>query len=261
MTHDSLDSTPKSEASLRINCHDCSLNRFCLPVSLREAEISELEGIIKRNRPIHKHDYLIRAGEPVQHVYALRSGAIKTYLLTADGVEQITGFHLPGELIGLDAIGRDNYPSYSVALETSAVCTIPLHQLEELAGVIPGLRKQLLSTMSREIHVEHERHSHSRDSAEQRFAAFLLNLSARYSQRGLSASKFVLPMKRCDIGNFLGMTTETVSRLFTRFREQGLIDGEGREVRLLDIQALCRQGHPHDEEGRQEQNSDVPNQR
>ncbi|WP_342245669.1 fumarate/nitrate reduction transcriptional regulator Fnr [Pseudomonas sp. OTU5201] len=242
MTHDSLGSTPESEARLNINCHDCSLSRFCLPVSLLEAEISELEGIIKRNRPLHKHDYLIRAGEPVQHVYALRSGAIKTYLLSADGVEQITGFHLPGELIGLDAIGCDNYPSYSVALETSAVCTIPLHQLEELAGTMPVLRKQLLGIMSREIHAEHERHSHSRDSAEQRFAAFLLNFSARYSQRGLSASNFVLPMKRCDIGNFLGMTTETVSRLFTRFREQSLIGNEGREVHLLDLPALCLQG-------------------
>lgn len=227
-----------------VTCHDCSLSHLCLPDSLLEAEISRLEGIIKRNRPLHKHEYLIRAGDSVQNVYALRSGAIKTYLLNPDGVEQITGFHLPGELIGLDAIGEDGYPSYSVALETSMVCAIPLHQLEELAGLIPGLRKQLLHTMSRELQAEHERLSHTRESAEQRLAAFLLNLSARYRRRGLSASNFVLPMNRSDIGNYLGMTTETVSRLFTRFRDLNLIDSSGRELRLLDIQALCQQGHP-----------------
>jgi CRP/FNR family transcriptional regulator len=238
----------KSELSRRtthVTCHDCSLSHLCLPDSLLDAEINRLEEIIKRNRPLHKHEYLIRAGDPVQNVYALRSGAIKTYLLNPEGVDQVTGFHLPGELIGLDAIGENSYPSYSIALETSMVCAIPLHQLEELAGMIPGLRKQLLHTMSRELQAEHERQSHARESAEQRLAAFLLNLSARYSKRGLSASNFILPMSRSDIANYLGMTTETVSRLFTRFRDLNLIDSYGRELRLLDIQALCQQGHPN----------------
>lgn len=236
----------KSESScpVHITCHNCSLARLCLPVSLQESEINRLEGIIKRNRPLRKHEYLIRAGDPVQHVYALRSGALKTYLLNPDGVDQITGFHLPSELIGLDALGMDSYPSYCVALETSMVCAIPLHQLEELAGFIPGLRAQLLHTMSREIHEEHEHLSHTRENAEQRLAAFLLNLSARYNKRGLSASNLVLPMNRSDIGNYLGMTTETVSRLFTRFRDLNLIASTGHEVRLLDIPAMSRQGRP-----------------
>ncbi|MDT4836707.1 Transcriptional activator protein Anr [compost metagenome] len=231
----------------QVTCHNCSLSRLCLPVSLQEEEITCLEGIIKRNRPLHKHEYLIRAGTRVESVYALRAGAMKTYLLAQDGVEQITGFHLPGELIGLDAIGEALYPSYSVALETSMVCAISLHQLEELAGQIPGLRKQLLHTMSKEIQAEHEHLSHNRESAEQRLAAFLLNLSARYSKRGLSASNFILPMSRRDIGNYLGLSMETVSRLFTRFREMNLIDSSGRELHLLDIQALGQQGHPYDE--------------
>jgi CRP/FNR family transcriptional regulator, anaerobic regulatory protein len=229
---------------VHVSCHDCSLARLCLPVSLSETEIGRLEDIIKRNRPLHKHEYLIRAGDPVQHVYALRSGALKTYLLNPDGADQIIGFHLPSELIGLDALGVERYSSYSVALETSMICAIPVQQLEELAGHIPGLRSQLLHTLSREIHERHEYHSHTRESAEQRLAAFLLNLSARYSKRGLSASNFVLPMSRSDIGNYLGMTTETVSRLFSRFRDLGLIASSGHEVHLLDAQALCRQGHP-----------------
>ena len=226
-----------------VTCHDCSLARLCLPVSLQETEIGSLEAIIKRNRPLHRHEYLIRAGDPVQHVYALRSGALKTYLLDPDGGDQIIGFHLPSEMVGLDALGMDRHPSYCVALQTSTVCAIPLHQLEELAGVIPGLRKQLLHIMSREIHEEHEHQSHTRESAEQRLVAFLLNLSARYSKRGFSASNFVLPMTRSEIGNYLGMTTETVSRLFSRFRDLNLIASSGNEVRLLDIQALCRRGH------------------
>lgn len=236
--------TESSSCPVHVTCHNCSLARLCLPVSLHETEIGRLEGIIKRNRPLRKHEYLIRAGDPVQHVYALRSGALKTYLLNPDGVDQITGFHLPSELIGLDAIGMDSYPSYSVALETSMACAIPLHQLEELAGFIPGLRAQLLHSMSREIHEVHEHQGHMRESAEQRLVAFLLNLSARYSKRGLSASNFVLPMNRSDIGNYLGLTTETVSRLFTRFRDLNLIASAGHEVLLLDIPALSRQGHP-----------------
>lgn len=231
-----------STRPVHVSCHDCSLARLCLPFSLNEDEIDRLEGVIKRNRPLHKHEYLIRAGDPVQHVYALRSGALKSYLLNPDGVEQITGFHLPSELIGLDAFGGDCYSSYCVALDTSLVCAISRQQLEELAGSIPALRKQLLYTLSREIHEEHEHHSHVRESAEQRLAAFLLNLSVRYSKRGLSASSFVMPMSRGDIGNYLGMTTETVSRLFTRLRELHLIACSGHEVRLLDIQALSRQG-------------------
>lgn len=231
----------------RVSCRSCSLSRLCLPDSLHEAEITRLEGIIKRSRPLHKNEYLIRAGTPVENVYALRSGAMKTYLLTPDGAEPITGFHLPGELIGLDAIGETLYPSYSVALETSMVCAIPLNQLEELAGMIPGLRKQLLHTMSKEIQAEHEHLSHSRDSAEQRLAAFLLNLSARYSKRGLSASNFILPMSRRDIGNYLGMSMETVSRLLTRFRDMNLIESSGREMHLRDILALCQQSHSADE--------------
>lgn len=227
---------------VHVTCQDCSLARLCLPFNLDENELSRFDGIVKRARPMHKNDYLIRAGDPVQHVYALRSGSMKSYLLSPDGTDQIIGFHLPSELIGLDALGMQRHPSYAVALETSMICAIPVHQLEELAGQIPGLRKQLLQTLGREIHEEHEHYSHTRESAEQRLAAFLLNLSVRHSRRGLSASHFTLPMSRRDVANYLGLTTETVSRLFTRFRDLNLVAGRGHEVQLLDIRALCRHG-------------------
>lgn len=239
-----------SSRPVHIACHGCTVSRLCLPFSLDETEVNRLESIIKYSRPLHKHDYLTRAGDPVQHIYALRSGAFKTYLLTPDGGDHITGFHLPGELIGLDAIGADRYCSYSVALETSQVCSIPLRQLEELAGLIPSLRRQLLQVLSREIHTEHQHQCHARESAEQRLAAFLLNLSSRYGKRGYSESNFVMPMSRCDIGNYLGITTETVSRLFSRFRDLQLLDINGREVRLHNLQALSQREHPSDTEGR-----------
>lgn len=223
----------------QMNCHHCPLKQLCLPARLGEEEITRLEQIIRRNRPLQKGDHLFRAGEPVQQIYALRSGSLKTYLLDQDGTEQITGFIMPGELVGIDAFGRSSFPSYAMALETSLACTIPLAELEELAGSIPNLRKHLLSTLSRELHGEQEHLSHTKGSAEQRLAAFLLDLSRRYSNRGFSALNFILPMSRGEIGNYLGLTTETISRLFTRYRQLGLIESQGREIRLTDIRGLC----------------------
>ncbi len=215
------------------------LKQLCLPARLGEEEVTRLEHIIRRNRPLQKGDHLFRAGEPVQQIFALRSGALKTYLLDQDGTEQITGFVMPGELVGIDAFGRSSFPSYAMALETSMACTIPLTELEELAGSIPNLRRHLLNTLSQELHGEQEHLRHTKESAEQRLATFLLGLSSRFSNRGLSALNFILPMSRGEIGNYLGLTTETISRLFTRYRQLGLIESQGREIRLIDVRGLC----------------------
>jgi CRP/FNR family transcriptional regulator len=227
---------------IQMNCHDCSLRQLCLPGGLQKNEVDLLENIIKRNHPLHKGEHLFRAGEPMQHVFALRSGALKTYLLDPDGNVQITGFTLPGELVGLDAFGSSSFPSYAVALETSMACTIPLADLEELAGHIPSLRKQILVTLSRELQEEQLHYSHIRESAERRLALFLLNLSRRYSRRSLSATSFILSMSRSEIGNYLGLTTETVSRLFSRFRRVGLLEINGRELRLMHPTELNQLG-------------------
>lgn len=242
MSADHRQATPRPLSGSPSNCHTCGIKRLCLPFSLLEEDMAELESIIRHNPPMHRGDYLFRAGEPMSQIFAVRCGTLKTYLLNQDGTEQITGFHLPGELLGLDALGSDCYPSYAMALETSAVCAIPFAQLEELAGRVPKLRKQLLGALSREIHSEQEHLGHNRESAEQRLAAFLIHLSHRYSRRGLSAQHFNLPMSRGEIGNYLGLTTETVSRLFTRYRNSGLIDLNGREVHLTDLHALNQMG-------------------
>lgn len=225
---------------LHVNCHACSLSRLCLPASLTDSEVAELDRIVRRNRPLHKGEYLFRAGEPMRQIFALRSGALKTYLLETNGDQQVTGFVLPGELVGLDAIGATEFRGFAVALETSLVCAIDLEQLEDLSGRIPGLRHQLLHILSQGIHGEHEHIRCNRERAEQRLAQFLLGLSARYQQRGLRQNEFMLPMTRGDLGNYLDLTLETISRLFTRFAQSGLIECHGREVRLLNRPELCR---------------------
>ncbi|SEJ47760.1 CRP/FNR family transcriptional regulator, anaerobic regulatory protein [Pseudomonas linyingensis] len=222
----------------RINCRDCSIRPHCFPANLQGSELQQLDGIILRSRPLQKGEPLFDAGTPLHYFHAVRSGALKTYLLSREGEEQITGFHLPGEILGLDGMGASSHPGFAVALETSMVCSIPLARLEELAGSIPHLRAELLWVMSAAIHADHQQLRLTRKPAAERLAAFLLELSQRFLLRGYSAQNFILPMSRCEIANYLGLTSETVSRLFTRYRDRGLVEIRGREVLLKDVQRL-----------------------
>ncbi|MFR0713545.1 fumarate/nitrate reduction transcriptional regulator Fnr [Enterobacterales bacterium BD_CKDN230030183-1A_HGKHYDSX7] len=226
-----------------VKCLACSLSRLCLPASLSAGEVDKLERIVRRNRPLKRGEYLFKANEPMEHVFALRSGAIKNFMLDADGTERVTGFILPGEMLGLDAIGSSHYRSFAVALEISLVCSIRLDQLVDLSGQIPGLRYQLLHMLSLGIQGkdEHLRCCHGR--ADQRLAIFLLGMSARYQARGLRADMFKLPMSRADIANYLDLTQETISRLFGRFVHSGFLQCVGREVRLIDMQGLVNLTH------------------
>ena len=242
MDTDQYGDTPKRSLKAQAHCQTCAISRYCLPVALADSDVARLDGIVKHNRLLHKGDYLFRAGECMQQVYAVRSGCLKSYLLSTEGAEQITGFYFPGELLSLDAFGAEFHRSYAVALETSLVCAVYFGQLEELCGNIPLLRKHLLTRLSQQIHAEQALLCHQRESAEQRLAAFLLNLSQRYSRRGFSAVRFNLPMTRGEIGSYLGLSIETVSRLFSRYRNSGLIEINGREVVLTDAQALHRIG-------------------
>lgn len=221
-------------------CSDCALRRTCLPASLQGAELANLEGIVRHNRRLQKQEHLFRVNDPTQHLYALRSGALKTYLTERDGAELVTGFVLPGELVGLDAIGAERSSSHALALEPSMVCVIPLAQLDELTAANATLRRTLLRSLSRELHLEQQHLSQNRESAGQRFVAFLLDLSARYARRGLSPTRFTLPMTRAEIASYLGLTTETISRLFSRYRQRGLIECRGREIVLPDVASLLR---------------------
>ncbi len=224
---------------VKVACRSCTLHELCLPLGIEGEELERLDRIIRRRRPLRRGDYLFRRGDAFRALYAVRSGAVKTYTLDEAGREQVTGFHLPGELVGLDAIGEGRHPLAARALERTSVCEIPFERLEPLTVEIPGLRRQLLRLMSREL-VEDEAHLAllGQRDAEGRLAAFLLSLSQRYARRGFSAEEFRLPMSRTDLASYLGLAVETVSRLFTRFQGEGLLEVERKQVRLRDPEGL-----------------------
>ena len=232
--------TPVVNLSLmKVACKDCSLRELCLPLGLTEDDMGDLAKIITRTRNLKKGDHLYRIGEELQSLYAIKSGSIKSLELAQDGYVQITGFHLPGELLGVDAISDERHPCDAVALEPVQVCEIPLNSLEELAGKIPGLQRQLLRIMSKEIVKEQgQLMMLGKMTADARLATCLLSLSERFESLGLSAKHFRLSMSRQDLGDYLGLALETVSRLFSRFQDDGLIKLEGRQVYILDLEAL-----------------------
>lgn len=224
----------------RTSCNDCSLNPICLPLAVSVDELEQLEDIMRRGRPLKRGEHLYRASDPFESVFAVRSGAVKTYIVSEDGEEQVTGFYLPGEIVGMDGISTAHHVTSAKTLETSSVCEIPFSRLEELSTKIPSLQHHFFSLMSREIQADRELHMLlSKKSADDRIASLLISIANRQKLRGLSAQCIRLPMSRYDIANYLGLAVETVSRIFTRFQQQGLLAVEGREVKILDREALC----------------------
>lgn len=218
-----------------IHCQDCSISQLCIPYSLNETELDRLDNIIERKKPIQKGNEIFKAGEPMKCLYAIRSGTLKSYTITEQGDEQITAFHLAGDLIGFDGISSGAHPSFAQALETAMICEIPYDTLDDLSTSMPKLRQQILRLMSNEI-VEDQSMILllSKKNAEERLASFIHNLSVRYSARGFSPREFRLSMTRGDIGNYLGLTVETISRLLGRFQKSGMIAVKGKYITVLD---------------------------
>jgi CRP/FNR family transcriptional regulator len=230
-------------SSMKAACKDCSLRELCLPLGLSEPDLSSLDKMVKRRRTLKKGEMLYRFGDPLHSLYAIRNGALKTTGLIEDGRAQITGFYLPGELLGIDAINTDHHPCSAEALETSEVCDIPYSALEDLAQKVPGLQHQLLRIMSREIVRDEEMLMMlGRMSAEERLASCLMSFSRRFARLGNAAVEFRLSMSRQDLGDYLGLALETVSRLLSRFQDDGLIDVHGRQIVLRDVDRLRSMG-------------------
>lgn len=225
----------------QINCGECRLGDLCLPISLLRTDINQLDQIIQRGRPLQKSDKLFYAGDEFKSVFAVRSGAVKTVCVSSDGEEQITGFYLPGEILGMDGIATNKHSNTAIALETSSVCEIPFHRLEELSIKLPNLQRRFFQIMGKEIASDQELISLlSKNSADEKIAFLLLSISQRNQQRGLAASEFYLPMSRSDIGNYLGLTIETVSRVFGRFHKNGVIALDKKHVVINDMHELKR---------------------
>lgn len=224
-----------------INCQHCGFSQLCLPYTLNDNELDKLDEIIQRKKPTHKGDYLFEAGKPLQALYAVRTGSFKTFTLTEQGEEQITGFHLPGDVIGFDAIGDQHHPSYAQALETAMVCEIPFNNLDNLLDHVPKLRQQLMRLMSQDIHGDQQMMLLlNRKTAEEKLAAFLVSLAQRFGNRGFSRREFRLTMTRGEIGNYLGLTVETISRLLGRFHKDELIHVDGKLIAISNFDELSK---------------------
>jgi CRP/FNR family transcriptional regulator, anaerobic regulatory protein len=224
---------------IRIACRNCSLSTLCLPLGLAPEEVERLDGIVRRNRPLHRGDYLFQSGDRFRSLFVVKTGSVKTYSQSPEGGEQVLGFHLPGELIGLDAIEKDAHVCSAKVLETCAVCEVPFTRFEELSVIIPSLQHQMYRLLSKEIAQETEMLLLlGKKNAEDRLATFLLSLSYRLHKRGLSATDFYLSMSRHEIGNYLGLAVETISRLFTRFQDEGLLKVDRKHIRLINLAAL-----------------------
>ena len=231
--------TPLKATELKVACSSCNLRELCLPVGFSERELQRLDTLVGARRSVRHGDTLFRGGDPFVAVYAVRTGFFKTRVSSEDGRDQVTGFQMAGELLGLDGISTDRHSCDAVALEDSQVCVIPYGQLEHLSREFTDLQRQFHKIMSREIVRDHGvMLLLGSMRAEQRLAAFLLNLTQRLEARGFSGSALVLRMTREEIGSYLGLKLETVSRAFSKFQEDQVLEVRLRQLRVLDEAAL-----------------------
>ncbi len=217
------------------SCSDCISRGCCLGSKLTTLTESQPAAPVRHNHTLGYREHLFHAGDKPEALYVVKSGAVKLYLMSEDGSEQVVAFYMPGEVLGLDALGTGAHRSSAVALERASFCVIPLASLERTAGC-HGLLFKLLSTELVRDH--HTIELIAKKDAEAKMANFLIELSERFRARGFSASNFNLSMKRNEIGSYLGLAVETVSRILTRFQEEGLISVKRRQVQIHDSAAL-----------------------
>jgi CRP/FNR family transcriptional regulator len=228
-------------APLKTSCSTCHLKDLCLPCGLAGSDIERLDGLMFARRRVKMGQTLYREGDKFGFIYAVRSGTFKSSLTLKDGREQVSGFSMAGELMGLDGLANGQHASAATALEDAEICAIPYAHLMELAAASPSLQHVVSRLMSREIVREHSLMMLLGSmNAEERLAAFLLNISQRMKARGYSATEFHLRMSRAEIGSYLGMKLETVSRTFSAFQAQRLLEVDKKHVRILDLDGLTR---------------------
>lgn len=225
--------------NLKVSCGNCNLHELCLPRGLDSSDLEKLDRVTRRVRPLHKGDVLFRPGDSLTSLYAVRSGCLKLYISSNEGEDQITGFYLPGEILGLDGVESDVHTCTAVALETSTLCAFPYKNLYEICKHVPALHDQMFRLLGRELSHENQLLlTINKKNAEERIATFLVSLSARFKGLGYSATEFRLNMSRAEIGNYLGLTIETVSRGLNRFQKIGLISIQRKHIKILDLAGL-----------------------
>jgi len=231
--------------TIKIACSNCNLRESCMPVDLSQSELERLDELVTQRRSIKRGSALFHSGDAFSALYAIRTGFFKTNLTTEDGRDQITGFQMAGEIIGLDGIVKEQHTCDAIALEDAEVCVIPFDRIEDISRKVGALQKHVHRIMSREIVREHGvMLLLGSMRAEERLAVFLLDLIQRLQARGFSPSEVILRMTREEIGSYLGMKLETVSRIFSKFADEGIIDVNQRHVHIQDSGALKRLANP-----------------
>ncbi|MEI7784209.1 MAG: fumarate/nitrate reduction transcriptional regulator Fnr [Betaproteobacteria bacterium] len=231
--------------TIKVACSNCNLRELCMPIGLNEVELQRVDELVTQRRSIKRGTTLFHNGEPFTSLYAVRTGFFKTSLTTEDGRDQVTGFQMAGEIIGLDGIVNEQHTCDAIALEDAEVCVMPFDRIEDISREVGALQKHVHRIMSREIVREHGvMLLLGSMRAEERLAAFLLNLVQRLQARGFSRSELILRMTREEIGSYLGMKLETVSRTFSRFADEGIIEVKQRHIHIQDAQALNRLVNP-----------------
>jgi CRP/FNR family transcriptional regulator len=224
--------------SIKPSCSECRFSQLCLPCGLNHKEYEQFESV-NYMRTLKKGGLLFRRGEPLQSLYAVHVGSVKVYIPSNNGGEQIVGFHMPGELFGFDAIGHGVHSCTARALETCNICVISYEQLDALCHQIPVLGKNFMSLMSQQIVDEHEMMLMlGNKPGESRVAALLLNIASRFHARGFSATQFNLSMMRKDMGNYLGLNVESISRCIRHLQDDNIIAVDGRYIHILNMQKL-----------------------
>ena len=228
-----------NSTSIKVACSNCNLRELCMPLGLNESEMERVDEVVATRRKVGRGESLFKNGDRFNALFAIRTGFFKTRISTEDGRDQVTGFQMAGEIIGLDGIVSDRHTCDAVALENAEVCVMPFDRIEELSREITSLQRHVHKIMSREIVRENGvMLLLGSMRAEVRLAAFLLNLFQRLHARGLSQTEVILRMTREEIGSFLGLKLETVSRTFSKFAEDGIIDVKQRHVRILNPEEL-----------------------
>jgi len=237
--HQQQPTPPISASSIKVACSNCNLRELCMPMGLNEAEMQRIDDVVATRRKVARGENLFRNGEKFNALYAIRTGFFKTCISSEDGRDQVTGFQMAGEIIGLDGIVSDHHTCDAVALEDAEVCVMTFDRIEELSREISVLQRHVHKIMSREIVRENGvMLLLGSMRAEERLAAFLLNLVQRLHARGFSQSELILRMTREEIGSYLGLKLETVSRTFSKFAEDGIVEVKQRHVRILNADAL-----------------------
>ncbi|NNC98199.1 MAG: fumarate/nitrate reduction transcriptional regulator Fnr [Gammaproteobacteria bacterium] len=220
-----------------IHCNNCPIQEICIAAAMPDSEVYKFNEIVEHPKALQKSETLFYAGESLTYLYAIRKGSVKTFNISQDGEEQITGFHRAGELIGIDALARKRHNSFAKVLEETEVCAIPYDKLDALASKVPELHTQMMNILSEEIAKQYELMlTLNQRAADQRLASFLLNMYKRGNDSG--SESISLNMTRGEIGNYLGLALETVSRLFSKFKQQNLIELDRREVKVINFPKL-----------------------